>query len=410
MTPTYLLAIETSCDETAAAVLDGPCHVIGSCIASQIATHAAYGGVVPEIAARAHSLALHPVVEAAMAQAGIGYAQLSALAVTQGPGLVGALLTGISYAKGLSAALGIPLVGVHHMAGHIAAARLTNPTLQAPYVALVVSGGHTHLIHVRGAGASDAIDGTAYAPCGGTASVGAAVDPSAASVCLCDATAVGLDAAAGDRDGAATAGDDNLPPSPVSGDEIFTLLGRTRDDAAGEAFDKAARVLHLTYPGGPAIDRLAQQGNPNALPLPRAKLPDAPLDFSFSGLKTALLQAQQKGLFGKAVNIDIPHRVSDADAAASFQAAVVDVLVDKSLLALRFTGCNTLVVAGGVAANGSLRQNLQAACQGRYRLLLPARELCTDNAAMIGVMGWRLLACGLVAPHDMDALPSWPLV
>ncbi|MCL2433633.1 MAG: tRNA (adenosine(37)-N6)-threonylcarbamoyltransferase complex transferase subunit TsaD, partial [Clostridia bacterium] len=252
-------------------------------------------------------------------------------AVTRGPGLVGALLTGISYAKGLALGLGVPLIGVHHMAGHIAAGRLARPTLELPYVCLVVSGGHTMLLD-------------------------------------------------------------------VTSDESYKILGKTRDDAAGEAFDKAARILGLGYPGGPAIDAAAEGGDPHALALPRAKIADNPLDFSFSGLKTALLQHKNLG------------SVSAIDAAASFRQAIVEVLIQHSMAALESTGHKTLVIAGGVAANAALRQGLAEICQERgIDLVLPPKSLCTDNAAMIGVEGWRMWENGEVAGGDMDAVPCWPL-
>ena len=303
-------------------------------IASQVETHALYGGVVPEIASRAHVEALPGVVRRALEEAETAPEDLDGVAVTYGPGLVGALLCGVSYAKGFAYRHGLPLVPVHHIEGHISAAYLAHPDLAPPFLALVVSGGHSHLVRVADYGHHE-------------------------------------------------------------------ILGRTRDDAAGEAFDKAARVLGLPYPGGPAIDRLAREGDDRALPLPRAR--QEGYNYSFSGLKTALLQAvarmEKQGA-----------RPSDADIAASFRRAVVEQLVDKAECALRDTGLKKLVLAGGVACNSLLRARANEACQRLgARVFLPPPILCTDNAAMIGCAGYYRYREGRIADLDLNAVPSMPL-
>lgn len=328
-----LLAIETSCDETSAAVTIGRTQR-SLVIASQVETHALYGGVVPEIASRAHVEALPGVVRRALEEAETAPEDLDGVAVTYGPGLVGALLCGVSYAKGFAYRHGLPLVPVHHIEGHISAAYLAHPDLAPPFLALVVSGGHSHLVRVADYGHHE-------------------------------------------------------------------ILGRTRDDAAGEAFDKAARVLGLPYPGGPAIDRLAREGDDRALPLPRAR--QEGYNYSFSGLKTALLQAvarmEKQGA-----------RPSDADIAASFRRAVVEQLVDKAECALRDTGLKKLVLAGGVACNSLLRARANEACQCLgARVFLPPPILCTDNAAMIGCAGYYRYREGRIADLDLNAVPSMPL-
>ena len=328
-----LLAIETSCDETSAAVTIGRTQR-SLVIASQVETHALYGGVVPEIASRAHVEALPGVVRRALEEAETAPEDLDGVAVTYGPGLVGALLCGVSYAKGFAYRHGLPLVPVHHIEGHISAAYLAHPDLAPPFLALVVSGGHSHLVRVADYG-------------------------------------------------------------------HHKILGRTRDDAAGEAFDKAARVLGLPYPGGPAIDRLAREGDDRALPLPRAR--QEGYNYSFSGLKTALLQAvarmEKQGA-----------RPSDADIAASFRRAVVEQLVDKAECALRDTGLKKLVLAGGVACNSLLRARANEACQRLgARVFLPPPILCTDNAAMIGCAGYYRYREGRIADLDLNAVPSMPL-
>ena len=328
-----LLAIETSCDETSAAVTVGRTQR-SLVIASQVETHALYGGVVPEIASRAHVEALPGVVRRALEEAETAPEDLDGVAVTYGPGLVGALLCGVSYAKGFAYRYGLPLVPVHHIEGHISAAYLAHPDLAPPFLALVVSGGHSHLVRVADYGHHE-------------------------------------------------------------------ILGRTRDDAAGEAFDKAARVLGLPYPGGPAIDRLAREGDDRALPLPRAR--QEGYNYSFSGLKTALLQAvarmEKQGA-----------RPSDAEIAASFRRAVVERLVDKAECARRDTGLKKLVLAGGVACNSLLRARANEACQRLgARVFLPPPILCTDNAAMIGCAGYYRYREGRIADLDLNAVPSMPL-
>lgn len=329
-----ILAFESSCDETAVAVVRDGRTVLSDAILSQADMHALYGGVVPEIASRAHVEALPGVVRRALEEAETAPEDLDGVAVTYGPGLVGALLCGVSYAKGFAYRHGLPLVPVHHIEGHISAAYLAHPDLAPPFLALVVSGGHSHLVRVADYGHHE-------------------------------------------------------------------ILGRTRDDAAGEAFDKAARVLGLPYPGGPAIDRLAREGDDRALPLPRAR--QEGYNYSFSGLKTALLQAvarmEKQGA-----------RPSDADIAASFRRAVVEQLVDKAECALRDTGLKKLVLAGGVACNSLLRARANEACQRLgARVFLPPPILCTDNAAMIGCAGYYRYREGRIADLDLNAVPSMPL-
>ncbi len=327
-----ILAIETSCDETAAAVVEDGRRILSSVIASQVDTHALSGGVVPEIASRQHIEAVDPVVEQALMEAGFSLNEVDAIAVTSGPGLVGALLVGVSSAKALAYAAGLPLVSVNHIEGHICANYLAYPELSPPFVCLVASGGHSHILSVRDYG-------------------------------------------------------------------DYVLLGQTQDDAAGEAFDKAARVLGLPYPGGPRLDVLAEEGNPDAIPLPRAKL-DGRYDLSFSGLKTALINRvhtlRQSG-----------QEVPAADIAASFRKAVVDALVSKTLLAAAETHARAVAVAGGVAANSLLRRELQA---GATRMGLPCYIppvlLCTDNAAMIGSAAFFRLMCGEIADLRLNAQPG----
>ncbi|MBN9522430.1 tRNA (adenosine(37)-N6)-threonylcarbamoyltransferase complex transferase subunit TsaD [bacterium] len=335
---TYFLGIETSCDETAAAVFTDDLTVKSSVVASQTDLHARFGGVVPEIASRAHLRNLLPVVDEALGRAGIGIADVGCVAVHHTPGLVGALLVGVTAAKTLALALGVPLVGVNHVAGHVFACRLAAGRDIFPCVGLVVSGGHTALFR-------------------------------------CD-TALSLD-----------------------------LLGGTRDDAAGEAFDKVAAVLGLGFPGGPAVEREAASGNPKAYNFPRSFLDDARLEFSFSGLKTAVLYACHGQDVAKATPPGPgPKR---ADLAASFQAAVVDVLVGKCKQALRKTGLKRLAVGGGVSANGPFRAALQAMCAKEgAELFIPPLSLCTDNAAMaaLAVEKWKR---GEFAPSDLDAEPNF---
>ena len=327
------LAIETSCDETSAAVLRGGREILSNIIATQIPVHQKYGGVVPEIASRCHIVNIVPVIDEALKEAGVAKEEIGQVAVTYGPGLVGALLVGVAAAKGLSFSLGVPLIGVNHLEGHIFANFLSSPELAPPFVALVASGGHTALVHVK---------------------------------------------------------DYNH----------FTLLGQTRDDAAGEAFDKVARVLGLPYPGGPEIDKLAREGNPTAIDFPRALAQEGNYEFSFSGLKSAVLNyinsEQMKG-----------HALNKADIAASFQSAVVEVLVHKAFEAIHEAGRDTLVLAGGVAANKSLETRLRetAAAEG-IRYLYPPPRLCTDNAAMIACRGAYQAAAGKYSDLYLNAVPG----
>jgi N6-L-threonylcarbamoyladenine synthase len=317
-----ILGIETSCDETAAAVVADGRRVLSSVVATQFEFHARYGGVVPEIAARRHLENILPVIQGALDQAGVTLADLDGIAVTQRPGLVGALVIGMAAAKALAFTLEKPLVGVHHLQAHIMAAFLSESPPAFPFVALVVSGGHTNLYRVDD---------------------------------FCD----------------------------------MTLLGRSRDDAAGEAFDKVAKLMELGYPGGVRIEALAKDGNPSAYALPRPRILKEPLTFSFSGLKTAVAhQLKQR----PAILADAAAR---CDLAASFQAAVVDSLTSRAWLALTETGCTRLVVCGGVAANGSLRQTLMTGARAEgFELFLPPLALCTDNAAMVAALGYRRLAAG----------------
>lgn len=331
--PGPILGIETSCDETAASVLAAEGAVLSNIITSQHAVHRRFGGVVPELASRAHIESIEVVSSEALQQAGLAWADLTGIAVTQGPGLAGALLVGVNYAKSLAYALSIPVVGVSHLDGHIASAWLQNPAFPLPCVILVVSGGHTHLYLKEPSGH-----------------------------CL--------------------------------------LLGATRDDAAGEAFDKGAQLLGLEYPGGPAIDRLARRGNRGAVAFPRSYLKNGSLDFSFSGLKTALLYRLQA--------IDEKSCAAQAaDLAAGYQEAIVDVLVKKAFAAVRSSGARALAVVGGVSANSRLRALLQKRAESEnVPLSLPAMAYCTDNAAMIAAAGRQALRTGLRAPLDIDAQAS----
>ncbi len=312
---TLVLGIETSCDETAAALVMGGDDVVSSVVWSQIEIHADFGGVVPEIASRAHLAALNPVVARAIVEAGVDEARVDAIACTHGPGLIGALLVGVSAAKALALAWDVPYVGVNHLEAHLYSAFLEDPTLEFPLVVLLVSGGHTMLIEMQGHGE-------------------------------------------------------------------YRMLGQTIDDAAGEAFDKVARFLDLGYPGGPAIDAEAMNGDPDAIRFPRAMSDDADnLDFSFSGLKTSVVNYIRKH-----------PDVASADIAASFQAAVVDVLVAKARRAAQRIGAKGIVLGGGVAANSLLREELLGACAAEgVRGFLPSRAMCTDNAAMIAAAGWYRL-------------------
>jgi N6-L-threonylcarbamoyladenine synthase len=330
-----LLAIETSCDETAAAVVSGGREILSSVISSQIAIHAAYGGVVPEIASRKHLESLAPVIGEALRDAGVGMEALEGVAVTRGPGLSGALLVGFSAAKAIAAARDIPFVGVHHIEGHLFASFLEQP-VAFPFLALVVSGGHTHLYHVAGFG-------------------------------------------------------------------HYTTLGRTIDDAAGEAYDKSAKIMGMPYPGGAMIDRMAQSGDPEAIRFPRPLLHDGSLNFSFSGLKTAVLQQVAKN------PVTIPSQPAD-DLCASFQEAVCHVLAAKTEAAILQTGAARLVVAGGVACNSGLRRRMTALCERMgVELSIPSPSLCGDNAAMLAVPGDYYLSHGVVSPQTLDVTATWDM-
>jgi len=330
------LGLETSCDETSASVIVDGRKILSNVISSQIPVHQKYGGVVPELASRRHVENVLPVIDHALAEAGVTIAELDAVGVTYGPGLVGALLVGVAAAKALAFAAKIPLVGVHHLEGHIFAALLTHPELEPPFVSLVVSGGHTSLVHVR--------------------------DYSS-----------------------------------------FQLLGQTRDDAAGEAFDKVARLLGLPYPGGPHVEALAATGDSQAIHFPRSFTSEDSFEFSFSGVKSAVINYLHTASQRK-------EAVNAADVAASFQFAVVDVLAQKALRAVRQCGCLKLVLAGGVAANGDLRRELQQRCDTEsVRLYYPDIVLCTDNAAMIGCRAYYQLQAGDIADLSLNAIPSLPL-
>lgn len=333
-----ILGIETSCDETSCALLWGDRDVLSNVVSSQVEVHRPFGGVVPEIASRKHMEWILPVIREALGKAGRSMDQVEGIAVTQGPGLVGSLLIGLGVAKALAFARKLPLVGVHHLAGHIAAAYLEDPGLRPPFVALVVSGGHTALYHVKG-------------------------------------------------------------------EESFSLLGQTRDDAAGEAFDKVAKLLGLGYPGGPVIDKVAREGDPKALRFPRAMSKGQGLDFSFSGLKTAVLTYLRDSTF-------LPlSKGALADLAASFQEAVVEVLVDKTLRAARKCKVGRVVAAGGVACNTRLREHFSAkAREEGLEVLFPRPSLCTDNAAMVARAALGPLERGEgVLDLSMNARSRWPL-
>lgn len=333
MNDTLILSIETSCDETACAITRNGREVLADTVFSQIDLHRRYGGVVPEIASRNHLEKISAVVDEALEKAQVSLEALDAIAVTHGPGLVGALLVGVSYAKGLAYALKKPLVPVHHIEGHIAANYLTDPGLEPPFLCLVVSGGHSHLIHVQ------------------------------------DYT-------------------------------TFTVLGRTRDDAVGEAYDKVARTLGLPYPGGPELDRLAKAGDRSKVSFTRTWLEKGSLDFSFSGIKSGVLNH----LNSLAMKGEPYHA---ADIAAGFQEAVVEVLVAKTLEAAERTGMQTVALAGGVAANSRLREALQEACTDRgLTLKIPELRYCTDNAAMIGCAGYYRYLTGVRGGLDLNAIPN----
>lgn len=332
----YILAIESSCDETAASVVKNGREVLSNIIYSQIALHTEYGGVVPEIASRKHIEKINQVIQQALSEAEKELKDMDAIAVTYGPGLVGALLVGVSAAKAISFASGIPLVGVHHIEGHISANYIENKELEPPFICLVVSGGHSHLVLVKDYGE-------------------------------------------------------------------YEILGRTRDDAAGEAFDKVARAIGLGYPGGPKIDRLSKEGNPDAIHFPRAKVAEAEYDFSFSGLKSAVLNylnsCQMKG-----------EEVNRADVAASFQKAVIDVLVEHSMDAVKRFGTSKFAIAGGVASNSSLRKAFEGVCKKeKIEFYHPSPIFCTDNAAMIGAAGYYEYIKGTRHGFDLNAVPNLKL-
>ena len=332
-----LLAFESSCDETSCAVIEDGRKILSDVISSQVPIHKKFGGVVPEIASRHHIEDVLPVAEEALSEAGCTWQDMDAIAVTQGPGLVGALLVGVAAAKAAAWALGKPLIAVNHMEGHIFANLLQYPDLEPPFLSLVVSGGHTMLVVVK---------------------------------------------------------DYNT----------FELLGQTRDDAAGEAFDKIARVMGYPYPGGPHIDRLAKEGDPDAIHFPLAMAKEHNFDFSFSGLKSAVINYLHTADMKK-------ETVSHENVAASFQKAVVDVLVTKAMAAIDQTGLSTIALAGGVAANSGLREALEKACKTRgIRMCRPDPILCTDNGAMIGCRAYYMALAGDFAPMTLNADPRLPFL
>ena len=333
---TLILAIESSCDETAASVVKNGREILSNIISSQIALHTLYGGVVPEIASRKHIEKINQVIEEALKQAQVTLEDIDAVGVTYGPGLVGALLVGVAEAKAIAYAAKKPLVGVHHIEGHIAANYIEHPDLEPPFLCLVVSGGHTHLVHVEDYGK-------------------------------------------------------------------FKIIGRTRDDAAGEAFDKVARAIGLGYPGGPKIDKVSRGRNPEAIVFPRAHIEEAPYDFSFSGVKSAVLNyingCKMKG-----------EEYSQADIAASFQKAVTDVLVGNAMHAVEEYGDRKFAIAGGVASNSALRAAMAEACKEKgVEFYYPSPIYCTDNAAMIGVAAYYEFMNGTRHGWDLNAVPNLKL-
>ena len=336
MKDTLILGIESSCDETAASVVKNGRTVLSNVISSQIELHKLYGGVVPEIASRKHIEKINQVIEEALKEADVTLDDLDAIGVTYGPGLVGALLVGVAEAKAIAYAKKLPLVGVHHIEGHVSANYIEHPDLEPPFLCLIVSGGHTHLVIVKEYGE-------------------------------------------------------------------FEILGRTRDDAAGEAFDKVARAIGLGYPGGPKIDKLSKEGNPHAIEFPRAKIEGSPYDFSFSGVKSAVLNylnnACMKG-----------EEVNRADIAASFQNAVVEVLVEHTMQAAKDYHMDKIAIAGGVASNGTLRAAMEKACEENgYKFYRPSPIFCTDNAAMIGVAAYYEYKKGVRHGWDLNAVPNLKL-
>lgn len=376
MKPTYILAIESSCDETAAAVVRNGREVLSNIISSQIALHTLYGGVVPEIASRKHIEKINPVITEALAKAGMTLEEMDAIAVTYGPGLVGSLLVGVAEAKAIAYAAGKPLIGVHHIEGHVSANYISHPELEPPFLCLVVSGGHTHIVMVEDYG-------------------------------------------------------------------TYRIIGRTHDDAAGEAYDKIARAIGLGYPGGPKVDALAKQGDSEAIAFPRAHIEDCPYDFSFSGLKSAVLnyiniekmklrdaaktKAENESSDSKPAPVLAKHGVptggetegtescpevfsdgtTKADLAASFQAAVVDVLVTRTIAAAKAQGVNTVAIAGGVASNSALRNRMREVGEANgMKVLYPEPVLCTDNAAMIGAAAYYEFLRGNTADLTLNAVPG----
>ena len=336
MKDTLILAIESSCDETAASVVKNGRTILSNVISSQIELHKLYGGVVPEIASRKHIEKINQVIEEALKEAEVTLDDLDAIGVTYGPGLVGALLVGGAEAKAIAYAKKLPLVGVHHIEGHVSANYIEHPDLEPPFLCLIVSGGHTHLVIVKEYGE-------------------------------------------------------------------FEILGRTRDDAAGEAFDKVARAIGLGYPGGPKIDKLSKEGNPHAIEFPRAKIEGSPYDFSFSGVKSAVLNYLNNArMKGEAVN--------RADIAASFQNAVVEVLVEHTMQAAKDYHMDKIAIAGGVASNGTLRAAMEKACEENgYKFYRPSPIFCTDNAAMIGVAAYYEYKKGVRHGWDLNAVPNLKL-
>ena len=331
-----ILGIESSCDETAASVVADGRRVLSNVIASQVEEHRKYGGVVPEIASRRHAEAISDVVRRALAEAEVTMEDIDGIAVTYAPGLIGALLVGVSFAKGLALTTGKPLIPVHHLRSHIASNYLAHPDLKPPFLCLVVSGGHSHIVQVE------------------------------------DYTK-------------------------------FNVIGRTRDDAAGECYDKAARAMGMPYPGGVVLDKLAHEGDPTAFPLPRPRVEGSEYDFSFSGLKTAVLNrlhnAEQKG-----------EEINKADLCASFQHTVVDMLVGNTMKAAADLGADTIVLAGGVSANSGLRAGMEAACADHgYALYAPPLSLCGDNGAMVAAQGYYELLSGRTAGMELNAIASLPI-
>ena len=331
-----ILGIESSCDETAAAVVKNGRNILSNVISSQIDIHTLYGGVVPEIASRKHIERINYVIEEALEKAEVKLEDIDAIGVTYGPGLVGALLVGVAEAKAIAYAAGKPLVGVHHIEGHISANYIENLDLEPPFMRLVVSGGHTHLVVVRDYGK-------------------------------------------------------------------YEVIGRTRDDAAGEAFDKVARAIGLGYPGGPKVDRLAKEGNENAIKFPRASVENAPFDFSFSGLKSAVLNylnmCEMKGM-----------EINKADIAASFQKSIVDSLTTRAMLACKEYNMNKFAIAGGVASNSAIRSAFEQECEKhKIQFYHPSPIFCTDNAAMIGVAAYYEYVAGVRHGWDLNAIPNLKL-